>query len=110
MLSMLQGFVQLPSELQAFITAAVIGLVGLAFTQLFKLWPWLKNLLGQYVEEVGVALAAAVVGWIQDALNMIPPKWEAAGGAFLAFVVAVLVVLQVIHLFKKGRASFMARG
>ena len=104
----MQGFVELPSQLQVFITGAVIGAVGLAFAWLFKQWPGLESFLGQYVDEVAVTISAAVVGLIQNALNLIPPQWEAAGSAFLAFVVAVLVVLQVIQGFKKSRNTFNA--
>ena len=104
----MQEFIQLPIELQSLITAAVIAVVGWAFVQLFKLWPGLEIFLGQYVDEVGVSLAAAVVGLVQQALNLIPPEWEVAGNAFLAFVVAVLIVLGVLTEFRKARNSYRA--
>jgi len=100
-----QQFVQLPGPLQAFVTGLVIAAVGWLFTQLFQLWPWLYNLLGQYVGEVGLAAAAAVLGLIQNFLNLIPPQWETAANLALALIVEILIALGVSHFVGKVKQS-----
>jgi hypothetical protein len=85
-----QKVIELPSPIQLFILTAVTFVVGWIFTKIAELWPALGNLLGQYVDEVSVAVAGAVVLEIQNLLNVIPPEWEGIGNAALALIVAIL--------------------
>lgn len=104
---MLQQFVQLPDPLQAAITALSVFVVGWIFAQIGAALPWFVKLFGQYQDEIAFALAGAVIGLVQDALNLIPPAWETVGNLALALIVAVLAALQVFRLFGKvGVKSF----
>lgn len=105
-----QTFVQLPDALQAAITALAVFVVGWVFAQIGAALPWFVKLFGQYQDEIAFALAGAVIGVLQEALNMIPPAWETVGNLALALVVAVLAALQVFRLVGKfGVKSFRAK-
>ena len=109
---MLAYFVQLNGQLQVLIEGGAILVVAWLFTQLIARWPWLNDLIGQYQDEVAAAVAAAVVGLAQNALNLIPPAWEDVGTLAQALLVAVLVALSVIQVGRKVKASsrnFLAR-
>lgn len=102
-----QKVVALPDTLQAAITGLAVFVVGWVFAQIGAALPWFVKLFGQYQDEIAFALAGAVIGLIQEALNMIPPAWEGVGNLALALVVAVLAALQVFRLFgKAGVKSF----
>lgn len=103
-----QGFkaeyVQLPDKLQIAITVLVTAAVGWVFAQLVTLWPWLAGLIGQYKDQVALALAGAVVIAVQNALNTIPPQYEQVATIILQFIVAILVLFGVpLAFFKFAR-------
>jgi hypothetical protein len=102
-----QGFaqkvVELPSPLQLAILSGVTFVVGFIFAKIAALIPWLADFLGQYVDEVSVAVAGAVVLSIQNALNAIPPEWEGVANAFLALLVAVLAAIGLLKSVRKAR-------
>lgn len=103
----MQGFVALPSELQAAIVALCVFAVGWVFAQIGMRLPWFEKLFGQYVDEIAMALAGALIGVIQNILNLIPPAWEGVGNLALALVVAVLAALGLFRLLgKAGVKSF----
>lgn len=96
-----QKIVQLPEALQAAITALSVFVVGWVFAQIGAALPWFVKFFGQYQDEIAFALAGAVIGFIQEALNMIPPAWEGVGNIALMLIVAVLAALQVFRLVGK---------
>src|SRR5688572_9039811 len=71
-----QSVIELPSPIQLAILTGVTFVVGFIFTKIAEAVPFLKDFLGQYVDEVSVAVAGAVVLSIQNLLNAIPPEWE----------------------------------
>jgi len=103
----LTQFVQLNSQLQLLIEAVVVLVVGWAFVQIARMWPWFGGIFGKYQEAVAFALAAAVVGLVQDLLNLVPPGWETVGELAQVLLVAVLAALGVfLSLAKGGVRSF----
>ena len=98
-----QKVVALPEPIQLAILSAVTFLVGYVFAQIAKLFPWLANLLGQYVDEVATALAGAIVLTIQTWLNAIPPQWETVANAALMLVVAILAAIGLLKTLRKAR-------
>jgi hypothetical protein len=104
---MVQSFVQMPEALQGAIIALSVFVVGWLFTQIGMRLPWFVKLFGQYADEIAMALAGALIGVIQNALNLIPPGWEAVGELALALIVAVLAAIGLFRsLGKAGVKSF----
>lgn len=101
----MEGFVALPGELQAVIVSACVFVVGWVFTQIGAMLPWFTRLFGQYADEVAMALAGAVIGVIQNALNMIPPEWEAVGNAAMVLIVAVLAAIGLFRTLGKAHVK-----
>jgi hypothetical protein len=105
--TMFQNFVELPGELQGAIIALSVFAVGWLFAQIGARLPWFLKLFGQYADEVAMAVAGALIGVIQNALNLIPPGWEAVGSMALALIVAVLAAIGLFRsLGKAGVRSF----
>jgi len=106
---MIETFVSLPVELQNGIMALCVFVVGWIFAQIGTRLSWFEKLFGQYQDEIAFALAGALIGVIQDTLNLIPVQWENVGNLALMLVVAVLAALQVFRLFGKvGVKGFRA--
>lgn len=97
-----QKVVELPDELQSGIAWLAVFVVGWLFAQIGAVLPWFTKLFGQYADEIAFALSGALIGTIQNWLNMIPPAWEGVGNIALMLVVAVLSALQVFRLFGKA--------
>lgn len=107
---MFANFVQLPDVLQSAIVALVVFAVGWVFAQIGTALPWFTKMFGQYADEIAFAISGAVIGLIQEWLNLIPPAWEGVGELALALFVAVLAALQVFRLVGKfGVKSFRAK-
>lgn len=101
------GFVELPEKIQTWIVAGCVFAVGWVFAQIGHALPWFTKLFGQYVDEIAFALSGAVIGLLQEWLNLIPPAWEGVGNMALMLIVAVLAALQLFRLFgKAGVKSF----
>lgn len=98
-----QGVVELPSPLQLAILTGVTFVVGFIFAKIAEALPFLKEFLGQYVDEVSTAVAGVVVLWIQNLLNAVPPEWEGVANAFLALLVAILAAISLIKIARKAR-------
>ena len=98
-----QGVVELPSPIQLAILSLVTFVVGFIFTKIAEVVPFLKDFLGQYVDEVSTAVAGGLVLAIQNWLNAIPPEWEGVANAALALVVAVLAAIALLKLARKAR-------
>jgi hypothetical protein len=65
------------------------------------------KLFGQYADEIAMALSGALIGVIQNVLNLIPPEWEGVGNAAMALIVAVLAAIGLFRsLGKAGVKSF----
>ncbi len=87
-------FVQLPDATRLGVTAIVVALVGLAFNYIGGLLPWSKPFLSKYKEEISVTLAAAVVGFIENALPSAYPDIS------ILVVQLILAALAAVGLFK----------
>ncbi len=104
-----QTIVTLPSPLQLFILSGATFLVGFVFSYIAKAIPWLGNLLGQYVDQVSVALGGAVVLAVQTWLNAIPPEWEGIANTALALLVAILAGYSILKSVKRVAVMAVAR-
>lgn len=98
-----QRVIELPSPIQLAILAGVTFVVGFIFTKIAQALPWLREFLGQYVDEVSVTVAGAIVLWVQNLLNAIPPEWEGVASAALALIVAILAAIGLIKTARKAR-------
>lgn len=99
----MQGFVELPSSLQAAILAACVFVVGWVFAQIGAALPWFTKLFGQYADEIAMALSGALIGVIQNALNLIPPEWEGVGNAAMVLIVAILSAIGLFRTLGKAQ-------
>ncbi|RPI93050.1 MAG: hypothetical protein EHM40_11075 [Chloroflexi bacterium] len=95
--------VELPGPIQLAILAGVTFVVGFIFTKIAEALPFLSDFLGQYVDEVAVAVAGGIVLWIQNLLNAIPLEWEGVANAALTLIVAILAAIQLLKLARKAR-------
>lgn len=103
----MQGFVELPGQLQAAILSLCVFVVGWIFAQIGARLPWFSKMFGQYADEIAIALAGAFTGVIQDLLNLIPPAWEGVGNMALMLLVAILAAVGLFRsLGKAGVKSF----
>jgi hypothetical protein len=101
--------VVLPEALAVGIQALFVFAAGWAFAQIGIAMPWFVKMFGQYADEIAFAFSAAVIGLIQNYLDMIPPLWDTPANLFLGFIVAVLTALQVFKLLGKLKVpSFRA--
>ncbi|HLE52721.1 MAG TPA: hypothetical protein VI755_11700 [Anaerolineales bacterium] len=98
-----QQVVELPSPIQLAILAGVTFVVGFIFTKIAEALPFLKDFLGQYVDEASVAVAGAAVLWIQNLLNAVPLEWEGVANAALALIVAILAAIGLIKTARKAQ-------
>jgi hypothetical protein len=100
---MLTAFVQLPEPIQLAILSGVTLLLGLILAEIANRFPWLADFLGQYKDEIAIAIAGVIVTAINGALATIPVEFETAAGLFLQFVVAVLAALGVVLEYRRVR-------
>lgn len=84
-----QGFVELPSDAKAGITALVVMAVAWIFAKLIALIPYLK-FLEQFREPLSLAIAAELISLIQNAVP------DAYGNAA---VLAIQLALEIIALY-----------
>lgn len=98
-----QGFVQLPDATRLGITAVVVALVGFLFAWIGGYLPWTVPFLSKYKEEISLALAAALIGVIENALPSAYPDVS------ILFVQLVLAALAAFGLFRiLGKAGVKA--
>ena len=96
-----QRVVELPSPIQLAILAGITAVVGFIFTKIAEAVPWLAKFLGEYVDEVSTAVAAALILSLQNLLNAVPPEWEGVANAGLALIVAILAAVGLIKTTRK---------
>jgi len=92
-------FIELPQPTIVAIGGIVLAVLGLLIQWVSAYIPWLGSFLEQFKFEWGVALSAALVAWMQNAL----PGGELAGISTLA--VQLVVALVLYGLAKVGLAS-----
>ena len=102
---MLNRVVELPDQLAQGILVLSALIVGWVFAQVGAALPWFVKLFGQYQDEIAFAIAGAVIGAIQSALDTIPFAWEAVGNLALALLVAVLAALGVFKILGKAKVK-----
>lgn len=94
-------FVVMPEPLKVAVTAAITFAVGWVFTQIAVRIPWL-TFLGQYVSEVSIAVAGAVVLYIQNLLNAIPAQYDDIVSLALQMLIAVFASIGLFKLLSKA--------
>ena len=88
------GFVQLPDAERLAITTLVVAVLGWVFAWVGTKFPWTSPFIEKYKMEISLALAAAVVGFIENALPSAYPEIS------ILIVQLVLAVLASIGLFR----------
>lgn len=97
-----QSFVVMPEPLKVAVTAAITFAIGWVFTQIALRVPWLAGFLGQYVSEVSIAIAGAIVLYIQNLLNAIPAQYDDIVSLVLQLVIAVLASIGLFKMLGKA--------
>lgn len=87
-------FVQLPEAERLAITTLVVAVLGLVFAKIGELFPWTVPFISKYKMEISLALAAVVVGFIENALPSAYPEIS------ILFIQLVLAVLAAVGLFR----------
>lgn len=111
---MLAYFVSLPDDMKATITGLIIGVLGLAIDYLIGvLPPWLGPIgafLKKYQQEWGLAIAAALITWLENALPSGYDDVILKGISFLLALIALFVPYFVLrNVFKaRGVKAFAA--
>jgi hypothetical protein len=82
----------LPIEIQAAIAALVVWAVSAVFNWIVLQFPFLAAFLGPYKDQFIVAATAALVGWAEIGLGLIPAAYDPIVAAALQVLVALLVV------------------
>jgi len=95
----METFVALPDPVKIALTSVVVWLVSWGFAQLIALIPFL-SFLEQFREPLALAIAAALIGWVETAVP------DAYAGIAVASIQLVLVILA---FFGVG-AGLKARG
>lgn len=99
----MQTFVALPDPVKIALTGAVVWIVSWLFAQLIAMVPFLK-FLEEFKEPLALAIAAALISWIE---NIVP---DAYGGIAVAGIQLLLVILAFFGigngLKKKGFRLF----
>jgi len=98
-------FVALPDVLQNGIVTLCVFIVGWLFAQIGAVLPWFTNLFGKYADEIAFALSGAVIGIVQNWLNLIPLAWEGVGNIVLMLIIAVLGALGLFRLLGKAQVK-----
>ena len=98
----MEGFVALPDDVKIGIAAVVLWLVSFVFSQLIALVPFLK-FLEEFREPLALAIAAALIGWLENAL---PTGLDNIAILAIQLVLAVLAAFGVSAVFKKRGYRF----
>lgn len=91
-----QGFVDLPDEVEGGITAVIVWAVSWLFVQLITLVPFL-SFLDEFKMPLALAIAAQLIAFLE---NIIP---DAFGGVAIAGIVLVLTVLALFGVGEQLR-------
>jgi hypothetical protein len=65
---MLNGFVELPGDVQLSITLLITAFVGLVILYIGQKLPWSLPILEKYKEVIALDLSALLILWLQNAL------------------------------------------
>ena len=98
----MEGFVALPDDVKIGIAAVILWLVSFVFSQLIALVPFLK-FLEEFREPLALAIAAALIGWLENAL---PTGLDNIAILAIQLVLAVLAAFGVSAVFKKRGYRF----
>ena len=99
----LQTIVELPGPINLAILSGVTLLLGLLVREIAKLSPGVAAFLGQYVDEVAMAVSGALVVWLNSFLAQIPANLEGVAFAALQLVIAILAALGLLAQYRKAR-------
>ena len=91
-------FVQLPDAERLGITTLIVAVVGLIFGKIAQYIPWTQPFLTKYKEEISVSLAAAVVGFIENAL---PSAYPEISILVVQLLLAALAAVGLFRVFAK---------
>jgi hypothetical protein len=108
-MELLQTIVELPGPINLAILSGVTLLLGLLVREIAKLSSAVAAFLGQYIDEVAIAVAGGIVVWLNGLLAQIPANLEGVAFAALQLVVAILAALGLLAQYRKARA-FRSRG
>jgi hypothetical protein len=99
-------FVDLPGSVELGITAAIVALVFAVVKFVAARIPWLGGFLAQYANEVALAVSAAFILWLENAL---PSAYPDIAVLALQLILAVLAAIGVIEKFlaRRGVKGFM---
>jgi len=96
----MQGFVALPTDVQLALTAVIVSAVVFAVQFAIGRFPWL-SFFSAYAREWGLAIAALLIEYIQNAL---PTGYDDVS------VKLILFVLALIGVFVKFAAARNVKG
>lgn len=82
----MNGFIELPSDVQGLIVAAVLAVVAFVIEWIVKAVPWL-SFLKAYAQEWGMLLAVVVVNYIE---NVVPTGYDDLAIKGILFFFALL--------------------
>lgn len=92
-MNLLQSFVELPDTVKVGIAGVITWAVAWLITQLILLFPWLQNILDGFQTQIAMAISAALIGLIQNAVP------DAYGNVA---VLSIQLVLALLALFGIG--------
>lgn len=96
----IQGFVDLPGEVEAGITAVIVWGISWLFVQLITLIPWLM-FLEQFKMPLALAVSAQLIAWIEA---FVPDAFGGVAIAGIVFVLAILALFGVGEQLRKQNA------
>ena len=82
----METFVALPDPVKISMTGVIVWIVSWLFAQLITMVPWL-SFLEQFKEPLALSIAAALIGWLENAVP------DAYGGIAVAGIQLLLVIL-----------------
>lgn len=98
-MELLQSFVQLPDAVVVSVTALIVGAVVFGVNWLIARVP-LLSFLAAYAEQWGVAAAAALILWFQ---NAVPDIYAAVAVHAVELVLAIIAVYKTLRTLAKRR-------
>ena len=91
-----QGFVELPGDAKAGITAVVLVAVSFFFVKLITLFSFLQ-FLEPFREPLALAISAELIGWVQ---NAVPDAYGAVAILAIQLLLAILAVFGFFNVLK----------
>lgn len=94
------GFVDLPEQVEAGITAVIVWAISWLFVQLITLVPFLA-FLDEFKMPLALAISAQLIALIE---NYVPDAFGGVAVAGIVFVLAILALFGVGEQLRKARA------